>query len=107
MKSTAAKNKISNGTEIFPNASCRKVTTIKVFAATNRKNILKEYVDFSDGKINYKDFFSRYKFTHIIITNDKPFLFDELSSDKNFRVLYESEQAVGSEVIRCKIFKKD
>ena len=81
----------------------------EVFIPANngQKNILKEYVDFSDGKINYKDFFSRYKFTHIIITNDKPFLFDELSSDKNFRVIYESEYADGSEVIRCKIFKKD
>ena len=71
-----------------------------------QKNILKEYLDFMNGKLNYKDFFDRYNFTHIIVTSDRPYLFDELSADKNFRVVYESEQAVGSEVIRCKIFKK-
>ncbi|MBR0260934.1 MAG: hypothetical protein IJQ85_03975 [Selenomonadaceae bacterium] len=81
----------------------------EVFIPANngtQKNILGEYLDFMNGKINYKDFFNRYDFTHIIVTSEKPYLFDELSSDKNFRVLYESEQAVGSEVIRCKIFKK-
>ena len=76
-------------------------------ANNGQKNIFKEYVDFSDGKINYKDFFNRYDFTHIILTNESAFLFDELSADKSFRVIYESELAEGSEVIRCKIFKKD
>ena len=46
-------------------------------------------------------------FVLIILTNESAFLFDELSADKNFRVIYESELVEGSEVIRCKIFKKD
>lgn len=78
----------------------------EVFIAANngRKNIFAEYLDFRTGKISYKDFFSRYNFTHIITTTDEPFLFDELSHDKNFRVIYESEHVDGSNVTRCKIF---
>ena len=83
----------------------------EVFIAANngQKNILEEYLDFKSGKINYKDFFSRYNFTHIILTSEEAFIFDELSSDKNFRVIYESERVEGSKVIRCKVFikKKD
>ena len=73
-------------------------------ANNGRKNIFAEYVDFTSGKLNYKDFFSRYKFTHIILMSDTPFLFDELSADKNFRVVYESERVDGSKVVRCKVF---
>lgn len=78
----------------------------EVFLKANngQKNIFNEYLDFTSGKINYKDFFARYNFTHILITNEEAFLFDELSADKNFRVVYESERVDGSKVIRCKIF---
>lgn len=83
----------------------------EVFLAANngRKNIFEEYADFTSGKINYKDFFSRYDFTHIIVTNKEPFIFDQLSADKNFRTVYESEQVEGYDVVRCKVFvpKKD
>ena len=78
----------------------------EVFLAVNngQKDIFVEYLDFVGGKIFYRDFFSRYNFTHIILTNDSPFLFDELSNDKNFRVIYESERVDGQNVVRCKIF---
>lgn len=78
----------------------------EVFLAVNngRKDIFVEYMDFIGGKIFYKDFFARYNFTHIILTNNTPFLFDELSNDKNFRVIYESERVDGQNVVRCKIF---
>ncbi|MBR3497659.1 MAG: hypothetical protein IKO05_01550 [Selenomonadaceae bacterium] len=78
----------------------------EVFLKANngQKDIFDEYLDFIGGKLNYKDFFARYNFTHILITNEEPFLFDELSADKNFRVVYESERVEGSKVIRCKIF---
>ena len=83
----------------------------EVFLPANngQKDIFKEYGDFLSGKLNYKDFFNRYDFTHIIITNDTPFIFDQLSADKNFRVIYESEHAEGYKMIRCKVFvpKKD
>ena len=83
----------------------------EVFLAANngQKNIFEEYVNLKSGKINYKDFFNRYNFTHIILTSEEGFIFDELSNDKNFRVIYESERVEGSNVIRCKVFipKKD
>ena len=84
----------------------------EVFLPANneQKNIFEEYIDFTSGKIYYKDFFNRYDFTHIILTDDNPFLFNQLSDDKNFRVIYESEHVEDYEVIRCKIFippKKD
>lgn len=83
----------------------------EVFLPANngQKNIFKEYVEFTDGRINYKDFFNRYNFTHIIITNEDPFIFDQLSADKKFRVIYESEHVEGYKSIRCKVFvpKKD
>ena len=62
-----------------------------------------------NGKLNYKDFFNRYDFTHIILTNNSPFLFDQLSADKDFRVIYESEHVEGHSLVRCKVFvpKKD
>ena len=69
-----------------------------------QKNILAEYLAFNNGKLNYKDFFARYDFTHIFITNAQPFIFDELSADKNFRVIYESERVEGYNVVRCKVF---
>lgn len=78
----------------------------EVFLKVNngRADIFAEYVDFKSGKINYREFFARYKFTHIILTSETPFLFDEMSADKNFRVIYESERVDGSEVVRCKVF---
>ena len=83
----------------------------EVFIPANngQKNILEEYVDFRRGKIPYEDFFARYNFTHIITTSDDYFLYEQLSRDKNFRVIYESERVEGYEVISCKIFvpKKD
>ena len=83
----------------------------EVFLPINngQRNIFEEYCDFTKGRINYKDFFNRYNFTHIIVTSKEPFIFDQLSADKNFRVIYESEKIEGHRLIRCKIFvpKKD
>ncbi len=78
----------------------------EVFLPANngQKNIFKEYLDLKSGKIPYEDFFSRYNFTHIITDSKDYFLYDELSRDKNFRVIYESEHVKDYEVIRCKIF---
>ena len=78
----------------------------EVFLPANngQKDIFKEYGDFTSGRLNYKDFFNRYDFTHIIITNDTPFIFDQLSADKDFRTIYESEHAEGYDLIRCKVF---
>ena len=83
----------------------------EVFIPANngQKNILLEYFDLRRGKIYYADFFARYNFTHIITTSEDYVLYEQLSRDKNFRVIYESERVEGRKVIHCKIFvpKKD
>jgi len=78
----------------------------EVFLPANngRKNILEEYLDLRKGKIYYADFFARYNFTHIITDSEDYFLYEQLSRDKNFRVIYESERVKGYDVIYCKIF---
>ena len=78
----------------------------EVFLPANngQKNILEEYLDLRHGKIYYADFFARYNFTHIITDSEDYFLYEQLSRDKNFRVVYESERIEGYKVIRCKIF---
>ena len=78
----------------------------EVFLPANngRKNILEEYLDLRKGKIYYADFFARYNFTHIITDSEDYFLYEQLSRDKNFRVIYESERVKDYDVIRCKIF---
>ncbi|MBQ6759763.1 MAG: hypothetical protein IJP42_11885 [Selenomonadaceae bacterium] len=83
----------------------------EVFLPANngQKNIFEEYCDFTRGKLHYKDFLNRYDFTHIILTSEEPFLFELMSADKDFRVIYESEHVEGYKMIRCKVFvpKKD
>lgn len=78
----------------------------EVFLPANngQKNILEEYLDLRHGKIYYADFFARYNFTHIITDSEDYFLYEQLSRDKIFRVVYESERVEGYKVIRCKIF---
>ena len=78
----------------------------EVFLPANngQKNILEEYLDLRSGKIYYADFFARYNFTHIITTSEDYILYEALSRDKNFRVIYESEHVKGRKVLHCKIF---
>lgn len=78
----------------------------EVFLPANngQKNIFAEYLDFKSGKLYYKDFFSRYDFTHIIVTSKETMLYNALTHDKSFRVIYESERVEGYEVVYCKVF---
>ena len=68
------------------------------------KNILAEYLDLLNGKIYYADFFARYDFTHIIVTDEMPLLFDALSRDENFKVIYERKHVGEKKTVTCKIF---
>lgn len=68
------------------------------------KNILEEYLDMLTGKIFYADFFSRYDFTHIILTDELPLLFNALSRDENFKVIYERKHVGEKKTVVCKIF---
>ncbi|MBR2518306.1 MAG: hypothetical protein IKE46_00750 [Selenomonadaceae bacterium] len=79
----------------------------EVFLPTNsglKKNILAEYLDLISGKLYYAEFFSRYNFTHIIIADDMPLLFNALSRDENFKVIYERKHVGEKKTVTCKIF---
>ncbi|MBR3745450.1 MAG: hypothetical protein IKN27_00635 [Selenomonadaceae bacterium] len=79
----------------------------EVFLPTNsglEKNILKEYLDLITGKIYYADFFSRYDFTHIIVTDEMPLLFNALNRDENFKAIYERKHVGEDKIVNCKIF---
>ncbi len=79
----------------------------EVFLPANsglEKNILKEYLDLISGKIFYADFFSRYNFTHIILTDEMPLLFNALSRDENFKIIYERKHVGENKIVTCKIF---
>ena len=68
------------------------------------KNILAEYLDLLTGKIYYADFFGRYDFTHIVVTDEMPLLFNALSRDENFKVIYERKHVGEDKTVTCKIF---
>ena len=68
------------------------------------KNILAEYLDLLTGKIYYADFFSRYDFTYIIVTDETPILFNSLSRDENFKVIYKRKHVGEDKTVTCKIF---
>ena len=68
------------------------------------KNILAEYLDLLSGKIYYADFFARYEFTHIIVTDEMPILFNALSRDANFDVVYTRKHVGDKKSVTCKIF---
>ena len=68
------------------------------------KNILAEYLDLLSGKIYYADFFARYDFTHIIVTDEMPLLFNALSRDANYDVIYKRKHVGDEKTVTCKIF---
>ena len=79
----------------------------EVFLPSNSglsKNILAEYLDLLNGKIYYADFFARYEFTHIIVTDEMPLLFNALSRDANFEVVYMRKHVGDKKTVTCKIF---
>ena len=68
------------------------------------KNLLAEYLDLLSGKIYYADFFARYDFTHIVVTDEMPLLFNALSRDANYKVVYKHKHVGDAKTVTCKIF---
>lgn len=63
----------------------------EIFALSNnhKKDIIREYFSLHSGKLDYKEFFARYNFTHIFITTEDIIPYLMLSQDKNYRLLFE------------------
>ncbi|MGN0384218.1 MAG: hypothetical protein ACI4DS_08105 [Eubacterium sp.] len=60
-----------------------------------KEDIFYEYCRLLDGKIYYKDFLQKYKFTHIMVTSDD-ILYVLLAHDKDYEIVYEDNY--------CKIY---
>lgn len=62
------------------------------FKNNHQKDILQEWLDLRNGILYYKEFFSRYNFTHILVSSEyDPVLYQALSHDKNYRMIIEHE----------------
>lgn len=63
----------------------------EIFALSNnqQKDIIREYFALTMGDLDYREFFSRYDFTHIFLTTDEIVPYLMLSNDENYRVLFE------------------
>ena len=58
--------------------------------SNNQKDdIFQEYKDLFSGDLDYREFFSRYNFTHIFVTKDDLILYLMLSNDENYKLLFE------------------
>lgn len=70
----------------------------------NQKNIILEYFEFIQGELDYREFFSRYNFTHIFISTDNKIPYLMLSNDKNYRVVFEYDFEQWGNKFHAKIF---
>ena len=79
----------------------------EVFAKANNhiKDISKEYFDLRSGELSYKEFFSRYNFTHILVTDSTIILYLILEEDENYEKLFEYEYEQWGGKHKCRIFK--
>lgn len=90
----------------FRGVKCYIDVRNEVFIPSNnhKKNIDREYIELLEGKLNYKEFFARYNFTHIFITSDYEFLYSALSQDKHYRPIFEYDLKIKKKVVHGKIF---
>ena len=65
----------------------------EVFLKSNNKkeDIMKEYIQMQAGSIYYKDVLDKYKFTHLIVT-ENDILYTYLKHDKDYEISYSNEK---------------
>ena len=63
----------------------------EIFALSNnhKEDIIVDYLKLHNGELDYKEFFSRYNFTHIFITTEDLIPYLMISQDKNYKLLFE------------------
>ncbi len=97
----------SGGYFEFHKIKCYIDARPEIFALSNnqQKDIIQEYLELLRGDLDYREFFSRYNFTHIFITTvDKiPYLL--LSNDPNYEMLFEYDFEQWGQKYHGKIFK--
>ncbi len=78
----------------------------EIFAKSNnhQKDIIREYFSFINGDLDYREFFSRYNFTHIFVATDNKIPYLMLSNDENYRVVFEYDFEQWGNKLHGKIF---
>ena len=78
----------------------------EIYAISNnhKKDIIKEYLELSHGDIDYREFLSRYNFTHIFVAQDDTLFYYMLSNDQNYRVVFEYDFVKLKQKLHGKIF---
>ena len=79
----------------------------EIYALSNnhKKDIIKEYLALINGNLDYREFFSRYNFTHIFITTEDKIPYLMLSNDENYRVVFEYDFEQFGKKLHGKIFR--
>ena len=97
----------SGGYAEFRGVKCYLDARPEIFAKSNnhKADIIQEYFELKRGELPYEEFFARYNFTHIFVTEDDMLVFQLLSRDKNYRQIFEYEFPSGDKKIRGKIFE--
>ena len=71
----------------------------------HKEDIIKEYFDLCSGKLDYREFFSRYNFNYILVTEREKIPYLLLSNDDNYKMIFEDDMIQFGSKIHCKIFK--
>ena len=75
-----------------------------ILANNRKRNIFHEYSELKRGGLDYKKFFARYNFTHIFVTEEDMLVYQLLSHDENYRLLFEYDFPNDSK-IHARIFE--
>lgn len=77
----------------FKGIPCYLDTRAEVFKPklNHKKDVMKEYCFLVYGQLDYRDFVTRYPFTHFLTTNLDP-LYVNLKNDPRFELLWDSEE---------------
>lgn len=79
----------------------------EIFAISNnhKKDIIREYLALFSGDLDYREFFSRYNFTHIFIDTSDIIPYLMLSNDENYQTVFEYDFENFGSKFHGKIFR--
>lgn len=97
----------SGGYAEFRGVKCYMDARPEIFARSNnhRADIIQEYLALVSGRLDYEEFFARYDFTHIFVTEEDMLVYQLLSRDKNYRQIFEYEFSRRGKTCRGRIFE--
>ena len=81
----------SGGYAEFRGVRCYMDARPEIFAKSNnrKEDIVAEYFALREGRLYYTEFFARYNFTHVFVTEEDFLVYSMLSRDENYRQIFE------------------